>query len=423
MTTVRRTRRWRGVVAVALFVGAIGLFLKRPSLLLAATVGVAFAVHPRLWSTPAVSLDVAREVAPEDPRDGEAVTVTTTLCNDGEETLADLRVVDGVPPMLEVVSGTPRHTAVLRPGETTTFSYDVTARPGIHRFEPTTVLARDLSGGTEVETTVPTETTLEWLADVPATPLRAQTDPYAGDLLTDQGGAGIEFHETREYRQGDPLNRIDWRRFARTGELTTVTFREERLASVVVCVDAREPAYRTDDEETPHAVWSGVAAAEQLVTALAATPNRVGVAAIGRELCWLAPSAATDQDRRARTLLADHPTVAARRPTEEAGTESVESQVRELRQRLDATTQVLFVTPLTDAFVTETVLTLEASGHAVTVLSPDVTTTDTVGGAFGTVERAHRIASLRGAGVRVVDWDREDRVGSALVRARRRWSA
>lgn len=415
MSQTRLTRRWRGIVGVALFVGAVGLVFKRPLVLLAAVVPVGYAAYPRLLPAPTVDLSLERRVTPENPPTGEAVEVTVTVENTGRS-LRDARIVDGVPPMLSVVDGTPRHAAVLGPGDTTTFSYEVEAVQGTHQFEPATVIARDLSGSREVETTVAAGTTLEVVPDVPEVPLRQQTGDRVGQIVTDQGGSGVEFYRTREYRHGDQLNRIDWQRFARTGELTTIEFRQERAARVVLCLDVREAAYRAPGTEEPHAVAHGQAAAVQLLDALRGAPDAVGLAALGREACWLAPGTGRDHHTRARELLASHPALSTYPPDPDvATTERAREQVADLRRRLDSDVQVVLLSPLTDGFVAETALELEAAGHAVTVISPDVTSTDTPGGKLAATERRNAIRSLREADVPVYDWSPGEPLGTALA--------
>jgi uncharacterized protein (DUF58 family) len=422
MTTVRRTRRWRGVVAVALFAGAVGLLFKRPSILLLSVVGVAYAAYPQVPTAPSVSLALDRELDTDGPTDGEDVTVTVTVRNTGSGTLADLRIVDGVPPMLAVSDGTPRHAATLRAGATTSFSYTVTATQGTHRFEPATVIARDVSGGTEVETEVAAETTIECVAEVPEVPLRQQTRQHVGRLVTDEGGSGVEFHRTREYQRGDDMSRVDWRRFARTGELTTTEFREERAASVVLCLDVRESAFRAAGDE-PHAVAYELAAAEQLLSALAETTDAVGLAAIGgEEACWLPPGTGRDHVLRANQLLATHPSLSPYPPDESSADTDADEGLTELRRRLGPDTQVVLLSPLLDAGAVSVAMGLEASGSAVTVVSPDVTTDETPGGRLARVERANRATTLREGGIRVVDWDPEQPLGTTLVHAEERWS-
>lgn len=421
MTSVRRTRRWRGIVAVALSAAALGVLFKRPFVLLVSVVGIAFAAYPQLPSPPNVSLELERSLDDDAPAHGDDVEVTVRVRNDGRGTLADLRIIDGVPPMLAVSAGTPRHAATLRPGDVTSFSYTVTAKHGTHSFEPATVIARDMAGATEVETTVAAETTIECVADVPEIPLRRQTRQFVGDIVTDEGGSGVEFHRTREYQPGDALARIDWRRYARTGELSTVEFRQERAAAVVLCLDAREPAYRAGGTNDPHGVAYSRAAAEQLLGALSDTTDTVGIASLtDREPCWLGTGAGQNHLDRARQMLSTHPALSTY-PPDETGPDQWNEQLTALRQRLSAEAQVVLLSPLADEFAVEAALTLEASGYAVTAVSPDITNDATVGERLARTERRNRIHSLRESGVRVVDWNPDDPLGSVLVRAQDRW--
>lgn len=414
--TVRRTNRWRGVVAVALLAGAVGVLLQRPYLLIVGIVGVVYAALPNLASDPEIDLTVTRRVSEENPDHGETVEVTTTVVNNGG-LVTDLRLVDGVPPMLTVVEGTPRHTTALRSGAETTWSYTVEASHGVHRFEPTTAISRPIGGGVEGETTVACETVIECTNPVVDIPLHRKTRTHdVGPLVTDDGGAGIEFHQVREYRPGDAMNRIDWKRFARSGELTTVEFREERPASIVVLLDAREAAYRGAGEGQTHGVAAALAAAEQLLPALMDERVYVGVAAIGREFVWLPPQTGTEHYLELRKTLGSHPTLSMYPPDpEESDASAADQQLKELRKRLSSTDQVVLVSPLADEFVVNAAATLHASGTPVTAVSPDVTGEETLGGRFGQVERRHRMATLREAGIPVADWKPDERLGTVLL--------
>lgn len=419
MTAVRSTHRWRGVVAVPLLAAAAGALFAEPSLLLLSVVGVTYAAYPLVTEVSSVDVAVERSVDAA-AVDGEAVEVTVIARNVGDRPIPELRLVDDVPPSVAVVEGTPRHATALRPGGESSFSYAVAAERGPSRLGSTTVVARDLSGATEAEKTVEHDDTVTGTG--PATvslPLRKQTRDEIGRIASGEGGSGLEFHHVRRYRRGDPQNRIDWRRFARTGELSTVAFRLERAPSVAFCLDARPTAYRASGDDS-HAVASGVGVVRRLYADLRETNARVGLAVLGRE-DWISPGAGPEHDARLRGALAAVPD----RPAAVDGG-AVESDADELRlfdDRLSAATQVVFVSPMTDEFAHDAALTLEAGGHAVTVVSADATAPASVGGRLAAVERARRLRSLRRAGVRVVDWDPSDPFESAVARAQTEWSA
>jgi uncharacterized protein (DUF58 family) len=50
-------------------------------------------------------------------------------------------------------------------------------------------------------------------------------------------GQGMDYEETREYREGDDIRNMDWRVTARTGSAHLKVFREERERPVILCVD------------------------------------------------------------------------------------------------------------------------------------------------------------------------------------------
>lgn len=427
MIRTRRTHHWRGVVAVALLAAALGVLFKRPPIVLAAAIGVGFAVYPHLLTPPGVSLAVDRRLSERDPSPGESVTVTVTVTNEGESWLPDLRLIDGVPAMLTVVDGTARHTATLRPGESTTFSYDVAAEHGAHRFRPLTAIARDASGEHEVETEVEAVDEIECLRAPSEPPVADSTDPFPGRVLTDTSGAGIEFDHTREYHPGDSRSRIDWRQLAKTGSLATLEFRQERSVAVTVCVDARAVAYRGQPGE-PHAVSHSVAAARELLEAIWNLDERGGLATLGGSDCWLPPGRGSAHADRARRLLLTHPSLSPRPPEEGTapdgsdGTDDPdEEQFDRLRMRLDQDAQLFLLTPLADDTIVEFALELAATGRSVTVVSPDVTGEDSPGERVATVERRNRIDRLHCGGVRVVDWDPGNRLRKSVAAARQGW--
>jgi uncharacterized protein (DUF58 family) len=423
--TDRETGRWRGVGSIALLGLAGGILANQPALVLVAVVGVAFAAYATTGaSPPADAVELERQVSDADPAPGDEVVVGVTVRNVSDRTLPDVRVVDGVPPTLSVPDGTPAHATALRPGESTTFTYPLRAARGQHAFEPASVLLRDWSGAVEreleLEATAPTPLHCEpQLSLGESFPLRALTSGHVGQVRTDVGGSGMEFHSVREYRSGDPSNRIDWKRAARTGEFATFQFHEERSATVVLLVDAREETYVAPETDQPPAVDHSVEAAGEVFTALLAAGDKVGIAAFAPRTCWLPPGAGSGHRARAQQLLATHPALSASRPDRPfyAGV-----QLRRLRRRLPDHAQVVFFTPLVDDYPVSVVRRLDAYGHLVTVVSPNPTREGSPGETLAAIERSLRLSELRRAGIPVIDWQPADPLRTAIERAERRWS-
>lgn len=427
--TVRETGRWRSLVALVLVAAGTGLVAKRPSLLLISAVGVVFVTYTQLTKLPSPNLSISRQV---ETTDEDNQLVTTTVRNTGSKTVFDLRIVDGVPPMLTVSSGSPRCATTLRPGGSVTLTYEVAVRPGHHQYRETTVMCRDMSGTHEVETAITEPTTIKVKSALPTLPITGLENHTVGQLATETAGDGIEFHSVDDYEPGDPADRIDWRRFARTGELATVAFHGMVTAEVLICIDTSAGAYRASSESEPHAVAHALSAAAQIGDALFEANHRVGLAAIGGGTVLLPPDAGAQQVTRFQRLLQTAPAFALTPPpaakssdadpqthTEATtGTEpTIDEQVAAITARCRSTTQLLVITPACDDTIQ---FAHQFGSRDVTVISPDVTTDRTAGGLLARVQRADRLTALRNAGVSVIDWEPTEPLGAALVSAKQR---
>lgn len=421
----RSTEHWTGVGAVALLGIGLGVLVERPAVVLAGVVGIGYAAFARSDRPFDPRLSLERHLEDPTPDAGDVVGVTLTVRNEGERTIPDCRLLDGVPEALSVVAGSPRLGTSLRPGETATIEYAVRARRGEHRFRPATVLLRPFNGAHETELALSSSeaTTLVCVPPLESTatpvPLRAAATRYAGRVATDRSGEGVEFASTRAYRPGDPLSRIDWNRRARGGDLATLEFREERAAAVLIAIDAREPAYRAPASGDPHAVDLSVEAAGRAFARLLDDGDRAGIASMAPKRCWLAPGSGRDHRVRARELLATHPAFGSTPPSDRFFGWRWK---REIRARLAGRTQLLVFSPLCDDEPAEIAREFDAHGHPVTVVSPDVTADRTAGQRLARLERTLRIADLRGAGIPVVDWNPESSFDRALHRVDRRGS-
>lgn len=406
MTTVERTNRWLCTFYLASVAALAGVYTQQPSIFLVSIIAIVYTAYSLLIPKPSADLTLSRTVSDETPEHGDSVTISVTVTNTGVRTITDLRLIDGVPSLLAVTDGTARHTTTLRPGGSTTFRYTVTAKHGVHRFEPATAIVHDISGSWRVRTDVDeTDTSVDDLTcsiDVHTNGLRERTRRGTGPTA-DRYGTGIEFHQTRAYRRGDPVARIDWRRFARTGELTTVEFRDKHAAAVVLCLDARASAVRHTQPTEPHAVAYGVAAATELLSVFRKHGSRVGLVVFGSEFTWLAPDTGRHHWEQARRLLETH-RQRSTRGIERGDTIDPSEQLRTFLRQSETTVEVLLFTPLLDDFGVTAVRRFEANGHAVTVIAPDGPTEDTLGGKLTRIERDNRIHSLECSGVPVCDW-------------------
>ncbi|WP_420182478.1 DUF58 domain-containing protein [Haloarcula sp. KBTZ06] len=441
MSTRETTQRNVGVSA-ALVAGGAGIVTGNPAIFMVAAVALVYAAYQAAIGDPEPTLTVERHVEPADPLPGSEVTVTLTLTNDGDATLPDVRVLDGVPERLEVVDGSPRFGTHLEAGASDSVTYTVEARRGDHAFTDVAVVCRNLTGTVEFAEQVAVETTLSCSASVDTVPLSGQTLSQSGRVPTDAGGNGLAFYAIREHQSSDPMNRVDWNRLAKTNELATVEFKETRAATVITLVDSRHPV--AGETGTPTAVQFCAYAAQQVGSALLDMDNRVG-AAVYDSCETLQPSANRAQEQRLEAFLE---TVVSGSVTGSAGTRSSSlldtgartrrmqsptgmtdrygiadggDAVATLDRSIPSESQVVFCTPLLDDRAADAAKRLAAYGHAVTVVSPDMTTGDSPGSTVERIDRTARLDDLRGR-VRVADWTPAEPLAKALIRATERWA-
>ncbi|SFR89064.1 conserved repeat domain-containing protein [Halomicrobium zhouii] len=474
-----RVGRWGVALVGALTLVSVGLLAAEPFLLAATAVPLAYVLYGAVARVPpGASLRAERVVETGNPTPGEAVDVALTVTNDGDAALTDVRIVDGVPGELTVVDGSPRACESLRPGDSVTVRYSLLAKRGTFAFDDPVARVRPLAA-TAVATA-----TLDAAGDASVTcanvvsevPLADATLPRAGTLPTDSGGSGLEFHATRNYQSGDPVSRIDWRRFAKTNELTTVQYREEQAVRTVLVVDARPVTRVTPDAGYPTGAELGAYAAERLFDALGRTSVVASVVAVGLDaddvvggldpddLVWVDPGGDGGTAARVSQVFDGIQAAVARgerseargtsergaeRPASrrESGTEAeasartdpetdsppspetddetvpaadggeaphVDESARRLLARLPPTAQVVLFSPFVDDWPVTLTQSLAARGYPTTVVSPDVTHGGGLGQSVVGLERDLRIQSVELAGATCIDWDLDEPIDIAL---------
>lgn len=450
----RRMRRWSGGLAAALFLVSVSLLTAEPLLLAATAIPLIYVAYGALSRVPAgTDLQAARSVSDAQPTPGEPVAVELTLTNTGSSSLTDVRVIDGVPEELAVVEGSPRLCTSLRPNESVTLSYAVMAKRGTYTFDAAAVRVRTLSASDEVTVDLPVagDGTLTCSNTVSEVPMADATLPRAGTLPTDTGGSGLEFHSTRSYQPGDPVNRIDWRRYAKTDELTTIDYREEQAVRTVLVVDARPPARVTPEPGFPTGAELSAYAAERLFDALSRTSVVASVCAVGLAegdvpgglgpdgLAWVDASGG-HADAHARQIFDSVGRAAARQSDTDAAGDADVSEDDQPEQpgdeaakvttadggtiedpallavlaRLPPTAQVVVFSPAADDWPVSLVSSLAVREYPTTLVSPSLARGDSLGAAVAGTERTARLQRAELSGATVIDWDLDSPIDVAL---------
>lgn len=417
-TGAAATGRWRIGLAVALVTIGIGVLAESLPIFAASLIGLTYAAAGRLIPPPALDLAVERSIEPASPTPGSTPTVTVSVTNDGTRALPAVRIVDTPPAGVESLES-PRSTVSIQPGETARLRYEVRAKRGVHDFGDVRVVASNAGDGERRLETHTVETTLRCEDRVDDVSVVGQTSQHAGRVGSTDGGSGVEFHAIRAYQPTDPINRIDWTRLARTGELATIDFRQERAIRVVCVVDDREEFALVRRRGEADALELSRHAVAHLARALLAANNHVGVARFGGRGHYLKPGAGRTQAARIeRVLEGDWNPSFGRSGWLAGGIADVDRCCRELADEK----HLVVVSPLLDDEPVDAARRFAAYGHDVTVVSPAVTP-ESPGGRLASIERESRLSALRGDGIHVVDWSPAEPLAAAMDGAARRWSA
>lgn len=404
-----------------LFLVAIGALFNSPTAVwLAVAPGVYLLAGGLSRVPPGAELFLERTVSPATAQPGDPVVVSLSVKNRSDSYIADLRVVDGVPAKLSVTDGSPRLATALRPGEKDTLTYSIVATRGEYEYDETTLRVRSALGiGYEdLLLSASGDTAIECRGAAEA-PVGESPQLKAGTQATDQPGEGLEFRSVREYQYGDDVSRINWRKYAKTGELATVQYRAERALRYLVLVDARAATNLVPEPGYPSGTQAAGYAGRLLYEALTDVGHSVSVAAAGVSwtggasqsgLAWVDESGPASPIELFETVSeTDHWT----RRTEI----SPPSASKRLRTLMRPDTHILLVSPLPDDWGLSVARELQANGFQVTTVSPELASEQTSGARMSKLERNQRLRTLSRLDIDTVRWPRDRPLRASLARS------
>lgn len=370
------------------------------------------------------NIKMDRKIENEAPSPGQKVKITVEAENKGRTTATDLRVIDSVPEGLKVQKGSPRASLSVTPGSKASFSYEVVARRGRYTFNSPKVEIRG-RGNKAVydEREVIGDQILECKTGLEKVVLRDKTDSKVGDITTSEGGEGLEFHSLRDYKNSDPLSRVEWRQLAKTGELATKKFREERSGRIILVVDARPVSDVKAEKGHPSAVDLSAYAAERTFSALLKSRHKIGLAVLGERpedfpeitesphLPYVKPGRGSKTRRKIKQMLKE-----ARKDEDKVEETDLDT---ELYNILPPNSQVVFFTPLMDDKLISTLKVLNSHNFPPIVVSPDVTYSDDPASRLESIRRDIGLKKAR-KHAPVIDWNINQPMSIQISKALRR---
>ncbi|MEJ2061469.1 MAG: DUF58 domain-containing protein [Gammaproteobacteria bacterium] len=171
---------------------------------------------------------------------------------------------------------------------------------------------------------------------------RPSAHPLIGETLSFHRGRGFEFEENRAYQAGDEPRLLNWRLYARSGELYTKVFTEERRPQVFLLVDRRAAMRFATHRQLKAALAAKIAACYAYQSQHQALA--VGGLILNQMPEWFSPARGEmSLDALVQSLAAPCPPLAF-----EADQPDFEESLRLLMHRLPAGSFVLLVSDFCD---------------------------------------------------------------------------
>jgi uncharacterized protein (DUF58 family) len=416
--TWRVTPLTLSLLTVTAWVLSLAVLTGRPDLFVAvlplALVLATLAMRP---SAPDYSL--MHRISGDRVFEGDTVTVTVEVT--ASTAVALLELYEPLAPGSLLASGNHRAVMTLRPGQTASWSYQISYPVrGVYDLGTLVVRVRDRwslrwQEGRHVDhKRVRVHPRSAPLRGLPR-PLRTQTS--VGDYVSRAFGEGIEPGDIRQFAPGDRIRQVNWRASLRLGTLYVTQQHRERNADVVLMLDTMAQV----GTASVTTLDAAVRAAASLATAYLARKDRVGLIVYGGVIDWVRPgSGRAHYERIADSLLR----------TDVVFTYVTKDLKLVPPRVLPPHAFIVALTPLLDGRFTQAAVDLVARGFDVLVLvvSPvelmrarlNASPIDQLACRLWTLERRARLEELRRHGLPVIEWNPADPLEAAIAGLDRR---
>ena len=179
---------------------------------------------------------------------GDDVIVELTISNNSYRRTQQLEVFDNVPHEMKMRQGINQMRMNLGPGQSTRIKYRVRCPlRGHYTLGPVSVRYRNAFNLFANESKVQDRTDITvfpQVREIEEALLRSDVPKmYTGATTLKTPGPGMEFYSLREYLPGDAFRSINWKAFARTGELMVNEKTRDAVTDVFIILDTRAVSY------------------------------------------------------------------------------------------------------------------------------------------------------------------------------------
>jgi len=351
---------------------------------------------------------------------GDDLIVELTISNNSYRRTQQLEVFDNVPHEMKMRQGINQMRMNLGPGQSTRIKYRVRCPlRGHYTLGPVSVRYRNAFNLFANESKVQDRTDITvfpQVREIEEALLRSDVPKmYTGATTLKTPGPGMEFYSLREYLPGDAFRSINWKAFARTGELMVNEKTRDAVTDVFIILDTRDVSRIGTVLKNP--LEMGTIAAASVSNYFIRRRDSVALVTYGDKMDYLPPETG---DKQGYKVLSNLAAVRAK------GSMPLQAVTNAMSSRMSRGSPVFIISSLEgDGTTLPAIRNLAGRGHEVIVLSPSsidlerlISRIPRMSYEVLKLERQNRLTAISGYGAKVIDWMPDVELSQALLQVR-----
>jgi len=351
---------------------------------------------------------------------GDDVTVEITISNNSYRRTQQLEVYDNVPHEMKMRQGINQMRMNLGPGQSARIRYKIRCPlRGHYTLGPVSVRYRNAFNLFVTESQVEDRTDITvfpQVREIEEALLRSDVPKmYTGATTLKTPGPGMEFYSLREYLPSDAFRSINWKAFARTGELMVNEKTRDAVTDVFIILDTRDVSRIGTVLKNP--LEMGTIAAASISNYFIRRRDSVALVTYGERMEYLPPETGDNQGYKVLSRLA---AVRAK------GSMPLQAVTNAMSSRISRGSPIFIISSLEgDGTTLPAIRDLAGKGHEVIVLSPSsidlerlISRIPRMSYEVLKLERQNRLTALSGYGAKVIDWMPDVELSQALLQVR-----
>ena len=351
---------------------------------------------------------------------GDDVIVELTISNNSYRRTQQLEVFDNVPHEMKMRQGINQMRMNLGPGQSARIKYRVRCPlRGHYTLGPISVRYRNAFNLFANESKVQDRTDITvfpQVREIEEALLRSDVPKmYTGATTLKTPGPGMEFYSLREYLPGDAFRSINWKAFARTGELMVNEKTRDAVTDVFIILDTRDVSRIGTVLKNP--LEMGTIAAASVSNYFIRRRDSVALVTYGDKMDYLPPETG---DKQGYKVLSNLAAVRAK------GSMPLQAVTNAMSSRMSRGSPVFIISSLEgDGTTLPAIRNLAGRGHEVIVLSPSsidlerlISRIPRMSYEVLKLERQNRLTAISGYGAKVIAWMPDVALSQALLQVR-----